>query len=139
MCALLLRRSSQAKWDKIKVFNSSTKLSFIFTMEGSLLDKTDFYLSGTCCHKTGTRTPSCQTPRQTTINANYKDHFGQGYTMLHIKIHYLIAIYLTLCAQRVVNYYVKVGKHCYGFKRKPPITQSSIFSKFKTKFKCSFN
>ena len=44
--------------------------SFILTMEGSLVDRTDLpalYLSGTYCHKTSTRPPSCQTPRQPTI------------------------------------------------------------------------
>ena len=49
---------------------SSTKCSFIFTTEGSLVDKTDLlplYLSGTYCHKTGTRPPSCQVPLQLTI------------------------------------------------------------------------
>ena len=40
------------------------------TTEGSLLDKIDLqalYRSGTYCHKTGTRPPSCQTPLQPTI------------------------------------------------------------------------
>ena len=48
----------------------STKCSFIFITEGSLVDKTDLlalYLSGTYCHKTGKKTPSCPTPRQPTI------------------------------------------------------------------------
>ena len=30
------------------------------------------YLSGTYCHKSGTRPPSCQTPRQSTIYNNKK-------------------------------------------------------------------
>ena len=39
-------------------------------MEGFFTDKTDqqaLYLSGTYCHKTGTRLPSCQSPRQPTM------------------------------------------------------------------------
>ena len=40
------------------------------SMEGSLVNETHLlalYLSGTYCHKNGTRPPSCVTPRQTTI------------------------------------------------------------------------
>ena len=39
-------------------------------MEGSLVNKRDalaLYLSGTYCHRTGTRPTSCVTPRQPTI------------------------------------------------------------------------
>ena len=39
-----------------------------FTMEGSLVNKIDLqalYLSGTYCHKTGTRPPKCTSRRQT--------------------------------------------------------------------------
>ena len=39
-------------------------------MEGSLVSKTDLqalYLSGTYCHKTGTRPTSCAKPQQPTI------------------------------------------------------------------------
>ena len=45
------------------MLTSSTKCSFILTMEGSLVDKIDLqalYLSGTYCHKTGIRPPTCQ-------------------------------------------------------------------------------
>ena len=45
------------------VITLSTKC-FILTSEGSLVDKTDLlgvYLSGTYCHKNGTRPPGCQT------------------------------------------------------------------------------
>ena len=41
------------------------------TFWAKLVDTIDLqalYLSGTYCHKTGTRPPSCQAPRQTTIN-----------------------------------------------------------------------
>ena len=41
-------------------------------MEGSLVNKIDlpaFYLSGTYSQKTGTRTPSCVSPRQPTIHS----------------------------------------------------------------------
>ena len=43
---------------------------FILSKEGSLVNTTDLlalYLSGTYCHKTGTRSPSCVTPRLPTI------------------------------------------------------------------------
>ena len=46
-------------------------------MEGSLMDKTDLlalYLGGTYCHKTGTRPPSCQAPRQPTIYEQMMKH-----------------------------------------------------------------
>ena len=41
-----------------------------FTIEGLLVGKTDLqtlYLSGSSCHKTGTRPPSCAKPQQPTI------------------------------------------------------------------------
>ena len=44
-------------------------------MEGSLGDKIDLqalHLSGTYCHNTGTRPPSCQAPRQPT---NYENTY----------------------------------------------------------------
>ena len=34
------------------------------------------YLGGTCCHKTGTRPPSCVTPRQTTIHVLFRSSLG---------------------------------------------------------------
>ena len=43
--------------------NNVNPVFFILTMEGSLVNKTDLqalYLSGTYCHKTGTRPPSCK-------------------------------------------------------------------------------
>ena len=52
-----------------KCVNFVNQVYFHFTTEGSLVDKIDlqaFYLSGTYRHKTGTRPPSCQTPRQPT-------------------------------------------------------------------------
>ena len=62
MCALLLRRSSQANWNKIKCVNFINPVVFILTMEGSLVNKIDLqslYISETYCHKTSTRPPSC--------------------------------------------------------------------------------
>ena len=41
------------------------------------MDKTDLlalYLGGTYCHKTGTRPPSCQAPRQPTIYEQMMKH-----------------------------------------------------------------
>ena len=43
---------------------------FLLSTEGSLVSKRDLlalYLSETYCHRTGTRPPSCVTPRQQTI------------------------------------------------------------------------
>ena len=45
--------------------------------EESLVKKRDLlalYLSGTYCHKTGTRPPSCVAPRQPTINNSRTKH-----------------------------------------------------------------
>ena len=46
---------------------------FLLSTEGSLVNKRDLqalYLSGTYCHRTGTRPPSCNMPRDLTIYDN---------------------------------------------------------------------
>ena len=64
--------SPQSKY-KIKCVNFVNPVFFILTLEWSLVNKTDLidlFLSGTYCHKTGTRPPSCITPRKPTIHSN---------------------------------------------------------------------
>ena len=50
---------------------------FLLSPEGSLVNKTDLlvlYLSGTYCHKTSTRPPSCVTPWQPTLYMSSDSH-----------------------------------------------------------------
>ena len=71
VCALLLCRSSQGEWDKIKCVNFVNQAFFLLTSGNLLVHKTDLlalYLSGTYCHKTSTRSPSCYPPRQPAID-----------------------------------------------------------------------
>ena len=52
---------------------------YLFQLQGNLLvNKTELqalYLSGTYCHKTGTRPPCCNTPREPTIHGEIKNSF----------------------------------------------------------------
>ena len=57
-----------------KCVSNINQVLFILTTEGSLMNKLDLptiFLSGTYCHKTGTRPPSCLSPRQPTMHANF--------------------------------------------------------------------
>ena len=84
VCAIIHRQSS-IFWLLTKgksLVNFVNQVFFHLTTEGSLVDKTDLlalYLSGTYCHKTSARPPSCQAPRQPTIHTQmYK-----GLCVLH--------------------------------------------------------
>ena len=63
---------------EMKLINLINKCSFLST-EGSLVNKRDLlalYLSGTYCHKTVTRSPSCVTPRQLTIYTTFRTKYS---------------------------------------------------------------
>ena len=110
-------RSNCGLYNK-SVLTWSTKCSFTLSMEGSLVDKIDLqalHFSGTYCHKTGTRPPSCQTPRQPTIYVladMWENNKLLFYTELKFKFQISKPISWNLCVTGLVFFLRKIKSRC---------------------------